>query len=448
VSLRALLILLTCLIVLPRAASADVEGEVRRFLNLYTQAWSTLNPFELQRLAEPGAPTFRALILSDAMDSLASKTVRLEDIRFVSARQVSFVEVHDNLSRGGTLSSVRLQVQLSLADLGGWLAIRARLVRPMEPAPVARGFARAMEALDEDHPKRAVMILGSVRDQAAEHPVVLAELHYLEGLCRRALGDPAAAIKGFRAALEQNPIFPWAMNALGEQELLAGHPREAERLFRASLAVDPEQRSLQTLRRMLELALGLGDEAAVTNLLTPLATGDMTNLSRVDLAPLTGGHGSIEATELRATILLAGNQLERGLDVLYAAHRRFGDTMTTRYLLGRTLLLLGRYNLAVDELEDVDSETPGCEDAPLLLALALEGTEAPDDAIEVYEDVLEARGGRDGLVDLRLGRLLIRLGYGAEGVSHLESARRHRLNRTQRKVLYELLVDHGYDPLG
>ena len=445
---RSLLMLLTCLLALPRAASGGVEGEVRRFLNLYTQAWSTLNPFELQRLAEPGAPAFRALILSDAMDSLASKTVRTEDIRFISARQVSFVEVHDNLSRGGTLSSVRLQVQLSLVDLGGWLAIRTRLVRPMDPAPVARGCARAMEALDEDHPKRALMILGSVRDQAAEHPVIEAELHYLEGLCRRALNDPAAAIQSFRAALGLNPIFPWAMNALGEQELLAGHPREAERLFRASLAVDPEQRSLHTLRRMLELALGLGDEAAVSKLLTPLATGDMSSLGRVDLGALSGGQGSIEAAELRAIILLAGNQLERGLDVLYAAHRRFGDTMTTRYLLGRTLLLLGRYHVAVDELEDVDADTSGCEDAPLLLALALEGTDAPDEAIEVYEELLEARGGRDGLVDLRLGRLLIRLGYAAEGISHLESARRHRLNQTQRKVLYELLLDHGYDPLG
>jgi len=125
---------------------------------------------------------------------------------------------------------------------------------------------------------------------------------------------------------------------------------------------------------------------------------------------------------------------------------RYPADNLARYLLGKAWLLAGQYGQAARELRAVGPLAFPYEDAPLLLALALEGTKNPKAARDVYEALLEKHPS-DCSVHLRHGRLLLRLGHEDEGRAHLEAARRCRLDETERNTLFKLLTDYGSDPL-
>lgn len=439
-----------------QAAAPDGEAlspPLRRFLERYTQAWNSLNPFALQRLAAPGQPVFRSLIRSDEFDKLRSKSVHLEELRAIGDRQVAFVEVHDNLSRGGTLQTVRLQVELALVDAGGWLAIRKRLARPLEAKPYWRELGHALQALDELRAGQAAAILEELLPEVSAgetaHPVLEAEIRYYLALSHRALGQAKQAYAALNEAVALHPFFPWALNALAEHEIIAKRPREARQLLLRSRGLDPQQAEVRSLLMLIDATLAVGSDLEASRFLSDWLSADELghDLGRVE--DLSGYGAGAAGPTLKALVLLLANRVEPARAALVQARGLDDDAPLTRYLSAKVWLLQGRYAAAEEVLDDLGDEAApceGCDDVQLLHGLALEGSDQTEDALELYE-ALRRAGRYEGIVHLRIGRLLLRLGREAEAGIALDQARRYRLAQQERNLLYDLIQEQGYDPL-
>jgi tetratricopeptide (TPR) repeat protein len=439
----------------PNADVDAVSPELRRFLGRYTQAWSSLNPFELQRLAAPGQPVFRSLIRSDELDLLRSKTVSLEALRVSGNRQLTFVEVHDNLTRGGTLQSVRLQVELALVDAGGYLAIRKRLARPLEASPYARQLGHVLQAIDTQRYDQAITILEELLPEVSvgetAHPVLEAELKYYMALVHRGQGNATEARAALVEALALHPFFPWAQKALAEQEIIAGRLHEARRLLARARSLDPGQAEARSLLMLIDAALAVGSEAEATRFLIAWLMAEANGLGGDWHGELSGAKAGVAGLNLKALALLLANRLEPARAALVQARSLDDYSPLTRYLSAKVWLLLGRYAAAEEILDDLGDEAPpceGCDDVLLLHGLALEGSDQNDEALELYEALRRSgSGAHEGIVHLRTGRLLLRLGRETEAGSALDQARRYRLNQQERNLLYDIIQEQGYDPL-
>jgi len=363
-----------------------------------------------------------------------------------AGRQVEFVEVHVNETRGGLQSTVRLKVALGLVDAGGWLAIRSRVVRSLPPPPAHRTLAEAVERLDRGEAGPARAALAALLPQLGGDAGLEAQAQYSLGLCERADGQHERAGERFRAALERRPAFPAAMNALAELELLSGKATAARDRLRRSLETEAAQPEARRVLLLLNLALALAPEDEVARRLGPYLQGRTETGADLQLENLKGWGQGPEGPNLKALLLLGANQPERAVEVLGKNLDRYPADNLARYLLGKAWLLAGQYGQAARELRAVGPLAFPYEDAPLLLALALEGTKNPKAALDVYEALLEKHPS-DCSVHLRHGRLLLRLGHEDEGRAHLEAARRCRLDETERNTLFKLLTDYGSDPL-
>jgi tetratricopeptide (TPR) repeat protein len=434
------------LLLWPGLLAAAPEADVAAFLDLYARAWSTLNPFELQRLAEPGRPVFRNLVESGDLDGLRSKSVVLEEVHVSAGRQAEFVEVHLNQTRGGLQSTVRLKVALGLVDAGGWLAIRSRVARSLPPPPALGTLADALGHLDRGEVGPARAALTALLPQLSGDAALEAQAHYELGLCERADGQHERAVERLKAALERKPTFPAAMNALAELELLSGKAQAARDRLKRSLEQEPAQPEVRRVLLLLNLALALAPEDEVARRLGPYLQGRAEAGPDLQLENLKGWGQGPEGPNLKALLLLGANQPDRAVEVLNKNLDRYPADNLARYLLGKAWLLTGQYGQAARELRAVGPLAFPYEDAPLLLALALEGTKNPKAALDVYEALLEKNAG-DCSAHLRLGRLLLRLGHEDEGHAHLETVRHCRLDETERATLYHLMTDYGLDPL-
>jgi|GEM_PF-2867343 len=424
----------------------DLPEPVQRVLADYVHAWSTLNPYALQAVAAPGAPVFRDLILSDELDALKTKTVRLDEVRATGPRQVAFTEVHENLLRGGTLSVVRLGVELTLADERGALAVRERIARPLPPDAATRALSTAGALLDDGRAGEAQVVLDRLLPELSGHPLLEAEARYLAGLAQRDLAQADKARSQLEAALALHPAFPWALNALAEQEVLAGSVQKALALLERSLAVEPEQRPVTTLALLLRTGLQAGTEAEVARLLSPWLLGDVRAPEQVAVERLSKAGEGPHAANLKALLHLQADQPALAREVLLVSQTRHADDALTHCLLGRAWLLLGRPDRALKSFDAVKDPPTGCEDVPLLTALAHDDAGDAKKALEAY-DALRGTGRYEGLALVRSARLLLRQGREAEGRAALDAARRLPLAKAERVLLHDLMVENGYDPL-
>lgn len=428
------------------ARPSELPETVQRVLADYVHAWSTLNPYALQALAAPGVPVFRDLILSDELDALKTKTVRLEDVRATGPRQVAFTEVHENLLRGGTLSAVRLGVELTLVDERGALAVRERLARPLPGDAVTRTLSAVASLLDAGRPAEAQAALDRLLPELAGNPLQEAEARYLSGLAQRDLAQADRARASLEAALALHPAFPWALNALAEQEVLAGSVQKALELLERSLAVDPDQLAVRTLALLLRTGLQAGAEAEVARLLSPWLLGDVRAPEQVAVERLSKAGDGPHAANLKALLHLQADQPALAREVLLVSQTRHVDDPLTQCLLGRAWMLLGRPDRALKAFDTVKQPPAGCEDVPLLVALAHDDAGDAKKALEAY-DALRSAGRHEGLALVRSARLLLRQAREAEGRATLDAARRLPLPKAERVRLYDLMVENGYDPL-
>jgi len=429
-----------------RARPAELAEPVQRVLSDYVHAWSTLNPYALQALAAPGAPVFRDLVLSDELDGLKAKTVRVEDVRPLGRGQVAFREVHENVLRGGTLVEVTLAVELTLAEERGQLVIRERVARTVPPVSPARDLAAAAALLDQGRANEALVALQRVLPELAGRPLAEAEGRYLIGLAFRDLARADKAREAFDAALAVHPAFPWALNALAEQHVLAGEVQKALALLDRSLAAEPGQDAVRTLALMLRTALQAGTEAEVARLLTPWLMGEVRAPEQLAVERLSKAGEGPAAASLKALLHLQADQPALAREVLLVSETRHHDDPLTQCLLGRAWLSLGRPDRAIKVLDDLKEPPAGCEDVPLLLARSYDDAGDAKRALDAYE-TLRGATRHEGLALVRSARLLLRTGREAEGRAALDAARRVPLYRTERVLLHDLMVENGYDPL-
>jgi tetratricopeptide (TPR) repeat protein len=446
-SIRRLVVLAVCTAATTGwARPAELSEAVRRVLSDYVHAWSTLNPYALQALAAPGVPVFRDLVLSDELDALKATTVRLEDVRPLGRGQVAFREVHQNQLRGGTLVEVPLAVELTLAEERGQLVVRERVARALPPEAPARDLAAAAALLDQGNANEALVTLQRVLPALAGKPLAEAEGRYLIGLAYRDLARADKARESLEAALAVHPAFPWALNALAEQDVLAGAVQQALTRLDRSLATDPGQDSVRTLALVLRTALAAGTEAEVARLLAPWLLGEVRAPEQIAVERLSKAGEGPAAASLKALLHLQADQPSLAREVLLVSETKHHDDPLTRCLLGRSWLLLGRPDRAVKAFDELKEPPEGCEDVPLLRALALDDAGDSKRALEAYE-ALRGVPRYEGVALVRSARLLLRMGREAEGRAILDAARRVPLARAERVMLHDLMVENGYDPL-
>lgn len=445
---RSMLAMFLCVLSAASAAArpAELPTTVQGALADYVHAWSTLNPYALQALAAPGVPLFRDLVFSDELDGVKAKIVRLDDVRVAGPGQLTFVEVHENLLRGGTRTVVSLDVELTLVEEAGALVLRGRLVKPRPPEPGARVLAEAAALLDVDRPAEAVAALERALPELMGEPQAEAEARYLLGLALRDLAEADKARASLEAALAVHPAFPWALNALAEQEVLAGGVQKGLVLLERSLAVEPDQEAVRTLALLLRTGLQAGSEAEVARLLAPWLLGEVRAPEQLAVERLSRAGEGPHAATLKALLHLQSDQPSLAREVLLVSQTRHADDSLTQCLLGRAWLLLGRPGRALKAFEAVKEPPAGCEDVPLLVALALDAEGDAKKALEAYE-VLRNAGRFEGQALVRSARLLLRQGREAEGRATLDAARRLPLKKALRVQLHDLMVEHGYDPL-
>jgi len=97
-----------------------------------------------------------------------------------------------------------------------------------------------------NRPARALCTLQSLKETYApgEEP---RDVFYLEGLALAGLGRFDDAAESFAGAIQRDPTHVDSHFRLGEIQLLAGRPAEAERAVRQALAIQPQHVASQEL---------------------------------------------------------------------------------------------------------------------------------------------------------------------------------------------------------
>jgi tetratricopeptide (TPR) repeat protein len=184
----------------------------------------------------------------------------------------------------------------------------------------------------------------------------------------------------------------------------------------------------------------------VARLLAPWLMGEVQAPEQLAVERLSKAGDGPHAANLKALLHLQADQPSLAREVLLVAQTRHSDDPLTQCLVGRAWLLLGRTDRALKALEALKEPPAGCEDIPILVAVAHDDGGDAKKALEAY-DALRGVARFEGLALVRSARLLLRLGREAEGRAALDAARRIPLAKAERVMLHDLMVENGYDPL-
>ncbi len=102
-------------------------------------------------------------------------------------------------------------------------------------------------------PQRALSTLIALRDTygPGEEPQ---QVLYLQGMALAALGRHSDAVDAFALALEHGSPSPELLCRLGQSQLAAGKPAEADRTIQQALSMDPNYAPSQAVREQIEVA--------------------------------------------------------------------------------------------------------------------------------------------------------------------------------------------------
>ncbi len=444
--------------------AADQQRAMERLLSGYQAAWESRNPFEILGLAPEGSPLFVELLDSPRFDLLASTRLRLVEPAITGTDggrrtvSVSFLKWHEDLFHNGTLSAGWSRVTMTVRQFDdGWRVVEHRVGAP-EGDPEAGGhhylsanpntwgehrsraerFAQqAYQRLGQAEYQEALALVSRAMAAAPEderagrlafihgNHYFHAQLHWLAAVLHERLGDVDQAAAEARQALAHNAAFPLALNLLADILARQGRLGEALATLQQSLAAWGHQPDVRAL-------IGFFDKAErhypePTQREAYLSTRG--KLPQEIIETLTGlleaDRRNIETRRALAKAYIENYQPDKAEKVLTENEYLYPDDLETHYLLGRTYVLLRRYDDALAFFKRVWEGSPGYRDTLVFLSELNALQLRHRNAIAYLREGLRRSPG-DPEILFKLGSYLLREGQRFEALAVLREARRTR----------------------
>lgn len=231
-----------------------------------------------------------------------------------------------------------------------------------------RSLSRAaQDAIDRRDWPVAAATLEQLAIEAPESPETRNRL----GRVYYALGDVRRAEASFRRALEIDPEYADSLIGLAQVERSLGRLDEALKHVESAIEITPNEAEAHLARGRILEELGRTDEALAAY-----------------FRAQTSDPGLAEALRRAAVIQLERTQNDQALARLTLALELDPTDSETRYQRGRASLAVGHTQEAVDDLRAAAASLPDRSDVLVHLALALERSSRPVDALAVAEQAL------------------------------------------------------------